>query len=265
VKPEKIIDIHCHVYPDKIAAKAVASVGQFYNIPMQGAGSVPALLQCQLEAGIETSVIHSVALRPENVVSINDFIAEQARLHPSLIGFATMHPEFDDMAAEVERCLSLGLKGFKLHPDSQAVNVDDPRLMQLYSLIEGRVPLIVHAGDYRYDYSHPRRIRNLLQAFPLLVVNAAHFGGWSVPDLAREYLEQERCYMDISSSMEYIGLRRAKELIEIYGPERMLFGSDFPMWTPAGELERFLQIDLPREWQEMILWRNAERFLKSQF
>lgn len=31
--------------------------------------------------------------------------------------------------------------------------MDDPRLMRIYEIIEGRLPLIVHTGDYRYDYS----------------------------------------------------------------------------------------------------------------
>ena len=36
-----IVDMHAHVYPDKIAEKATTSVGQFYNVPMQAVlGSV---------------------------------------------------------------------------------------------------------------------------------------------------------------------------------------------------------------------------------
>ena len=25
-------------------------------------------------------------------------------------------------------------------------------------MIEGRLPIVIHTGDYRYDYSHPRRL-----------------------------------------------------------------------------------------------------------
>ncbi|MDR1183918.1 MAG: amidohydrolase [Coriobacteriales bacterium] len=257
----KIVDVHCHIYPDKIATKATESVGRFYQIEMKGKGSTSDLLACQEQANITASIVHSVALRADNVRSINDFIAEQVHLHPSLIGFATMHQEFENMEAEIERCIALGLKGFKLHPDSQGANADDPRLMHLYEILEGRLPLILHCGDYRWDNSHPRRIREILHAFPNLVLNAAHFGGWSLCDLAVEYLEDENCFMDISSSSVYLGSRRTTELIHIYGAERILFGSDYPMWNPAEEVERFLRNNLSDAEREQICWHNAESFV----
>ncbi|MDR0350786.1 MAG: amidohydrolase family protein [Coriobacteriales bacterium] len=257
----RIVDVHCHVYPDKVAAKAVENIGRFYGIQMQGEGSVKSLLALQKQAGITTSVIHSVALRADNVQAINDFIAAQTREHPSLIGFATMHQDFEEVEAEVERCVALGLKGFKLHPDSQGVNADDPRLMRLYEIIEGRLPLILHCGDYRWDNSHPRRVKEILHSFPKLVVDTAHFGGWSLYDLAVEYLEDERCFMDISSASVYLGPRRTTELINIYGADRILFGSDFPMWNPVEEVERFLKNALSDAEREQICWHNAERFL----
>jgi predicted TIM-barrel fold metal-dependent hydrolase len=257
----RIIDAHCHIYPEKIAAKAVENVGAFYTIEMQGKGSVDDLLACQQQAGISASIVHSVALREGNVQSINDFIAATAQEQPSFIGFAAMHQDFADMEAEVERCIALGLKGFKIHPDSQGVNADDERLMRFYGIIEGRLPLILHCGDYRWDYSHPRRIREILHAFPKLVLNAAHFGGWSLYDLAVEYLEDEDCFMDLSSASVYLGPRRTTELIRIHGAERILFGSDYPMWTPAKEVERFMRNDLSEKEREQICWRNAERFV----
>jgi predicted TIM-barrel fold metal-dependent hydrolase len=257
----KIVDVHCHIYPEKVAEKAVESVGKFYGVKMHGHGTVDDLLSRQELANISSSIVHSVALREGTVRSINDFIAEQIRLHPSLIGFATMHQEFSDMEAEVERCISLGLKGFKLHPDSQSVYADDPRLMRFYEIIEGRLPLILHCGDYRWGNSHPSRIREILRAFPGLTLNAAHFGGWSLYDLAVEYLENERCFMDLSSASVYLGPRRTRELIHIYGAERILFGSDYPMWDPVEEVERFMRNDLTDEERELICWRNAERFL----
>jgi predicted TIM-barrel fold metal-dependent hydrolase len=168
------------------------------------------------------------------------------------------------MEAEVERCLALGLKGFKLHPDSQGVDADDPRLMHLYELIEGRLPLILHCGDYRWDYSHPRKIKGILRAFPKLVLNAAHFGGWSLYDLAVEYLEDENCFMDLSSASVYLGPRRTTELIHIHGADRILFGSDYPMWNPVEEVERFQKNDLTDDERERICWRNAERFLQME-
>ena len=81
-------------------------------------------------------------------------------------------------------------------------------------------------------------------------------------DLALEYLKDEKCYLDTSSSFFVMGMKRAKELIRIYGAERMVFGSDFPMWSGAEELERFMSMNLTDEENELILNKNAKNILK---
>lgn len=256
-----VIDIHAHVYPDKIAERASQSVGEFYHVGMYEGGSVEALLSATTTSPITHFVVHSVATKPGNVESINDFIAEQCRIHPEFIGFATLHQDYPDPEAEIERAMGLGLKGLKLHPDTQQVDMDDPRLMRIYEIIEGRLPLIVHTGDYRYDYSHPRRLKKILRTFPDLVVDAAHFGGWSVYDLAVEFLEDERCFLDMSSAQAFLGPRRTYELTKIYGTDRLLFGSDYPMWSPAEEFRMYDALPLTDAEKEQIYHRNAERFL----
>ena len=139
--------------------------------------------------------------------------------------------------------------------------MDDPRLMRLYEAIEGRLPIVIHTGDYRYDYSHPRRLVNILRTFPHLKVDAAHFGGWSIFDYALEYLEHENCFVDTSSALEFLGPRRTVELVRAYGPDRVMFGSDFPMWSPATEYAMLSAMPFTPEEFEAITWRTAERFV----
>ncbi len=257
-----VIDCHCHIYPGKIARRAAESVGDFYLVPMYEAeATCEKVLEICKDSPITHHIVHSVAVKASNVEGINTFIAEQCAAHPELIGFATLHQDFEDPEAEIEHAIDLGLKGLKLHPDTQKVNLDDPRLMRIYEIIEGRLPLIVHTGDYRYDYSHPRRLKNVLHAFPDLVVDAAHFGGWSVFDLAVEFLEDERCFLDMSSAQQFLGPRRTYELTKIYGCDRLMFGSDFPMWDPLDEYERYTALPFTDDELENLTWHNAERFL----
>ena len=183
-----VVDAHVHVYPEKIALRAAKSVGDFYQYPMFKEGSIPAMLAAVEGSPITHHIIYSVATKPSNVESINDFIAAECKKHPNFVGFMAMHQDYPNPEAEIERAIGLGLRGMKLHPDTQKVNMDDDRLMRIYELIEGRMPLVMHCGDYRTDFSHPRRMKRILHEFPNLVVDAAHFGGWSVFDLAVEYL-----------------------------------------------------------------------------
>lgn len=256
-----VIDAHVHLYPEKIAQRASDSVGEFYHYPMFDDGAVDTMLGAVAGSPITHHIVYSVATKPSNVQSINDFIAQTCREHDNFIGFATMHQDYPDPEAEIERAIGLGLRGLKLHPDTQGVNMDDPRLMRIYEIIEGRLPLVVHTGDYRYDFSHPRRLVNVLHTFPNLVVDAAHFGGWSIFDVAVEYLEHERCFLDMSSSQKFLGPRRTRELCEIYGTDRILFGSDFPMWNPVSELEQFAALGFSESEFANMTWHNAERFL----
>ena len=95
-----VIDCHCHIYPEKVSERAVHSVGDFYNINMEMAdGTGEKLLEVCKDSPITHHIVHSVATKPSNVESINDFIAGQCQLHPEFIGFATMHQDYEDPEA----------------------------------------------------------------------------------------------------------------------------------------------------------------------
>ena len=259
----KIIDIHTHVYPDEIAQKATDSVKVFYQIG--GAdmnGTVSMLLERGKKAGIEKFVILPVALRPDRVQGINDFIADRRDANPEFIGFGTVHAAMENMDAEVRRIMDLGLKGIKMHPDSQRFHIDDPRLYPMYEEIQGKLPIMLHMGDARYDYSHPVKLRKVLDQFPRLQAIAAHFGGYSMYETAYELLKDTDCILDVSSSIMFMEKGTAERFINLYGAERLAYGTDYPLWDPVQEVERFLQLKLTPEQTEQIAWKTATHFLK---
>jgi predicted TIM-barrel fold metal-dependent hydrolase len=261
----EIFDFHTHIYPEKIAAAAVENVGKFYLVPeMACDGRVDTLLNIGKEAGITKFLVCSVATSPKHVTAINSFITQETQKQEAFYGFGTIHPDMENPEEVIQSIMDSGLKGIKIHPETQNFNLDDPKLFALCDMFRGKLPLLIHCGDYRYDNSHPTRLVNLLHNFPDLEVIAAHFGGWSIPDLASEYLDQESCYMDCSSSLFTLGKRRMKELIRHYGAHRILFGSDYPMWNPKTELEHLMSLNLTDDEYEMILQNNAKRILKLQ-
>ncbi|MDR0456686.1 MAG: amidohydrolase family protein [Treponema sp.] len=258
-----IMDFHAHIYPHKIAAKAVASIGEFYHIPMQGDGTVENLLESGRRGGIEHFTVFSAAAVPGQAAAINDYIACACREHPEFTGFGTLHRDMENPLDEIERLIGLGLRGIKFHPDMQQFAIDDERMMDIYAAVEGRLPVIFHTGDYRHTYSHPSRLARVLDNFPRLCAVAAHFGGWSIVDIAYDYFHNRRCYFDVSSSLSFIGARRAVELIRHYGAERFLFGSDYPMWDPAACLKEFTALDLSDHEKDLILRKNAQTVLEE--
>lgn len=265
-KNYRIIDAHCHIYPDKIAQKASDATGHFYDIPSSLDGRISTLLEHGGAAGIEHFVVQSVATTQKQVSSINNFIAiAVAESGGRFTGLGTLHPDSEDMEADVNEIISLGLKGVKLHPDIQKVMIDDPRMHKMYELCEGRLPMLIHTGDYRYDYSNTNRLIPILEKYPNLTVIGAHFGGWSLWAEATEKLTgYKNLLVDCSSSLYAITPQKAKELIMAYGTHRVLFGTDYPLWTPEAELERFMQIELTEEQREDILYNNAARLFRIE-
>ena len=266
-----VIDAHAHIYPEKIASRAVDAVGAFYDMgdehgpDMHGAGTPEDLLSVCEQRPITHFIVHSVATAPKAVTTINSYIAEQCAQHPEFIGFGTMHQDLPDKEAEVERAIALGLHGFKMHPDTQRVDIDDPRLMEFYEIIEGRLPIVLHTGDFRFDFSSPRRLVRVLKAFPDLVVDAAHLGGWSIYDIGYDILHEdllnaERLFVDASSTFWWIGQRHMRELINMWGADRVMFGSDYPMWSPVVEYDLMMGCGLSDDDLERVLYRNAEAF-----
>ena len=182
-----IVDFHTHIYPNDIAEKATRNICNFYNLSTNMYGTSEELRKVGKKAGITKMVLLPVAVKPNHVQNINNFIAKESKLHNEFIGFGTIHADMDNPVKEVERIQNMGLKGIKLHPDTQCFATDDKRLNDVYEHLQGKLPVLIHCGDPRFDYSHPHRLKKLLNNFPKLTVIAAHLGGWGIFHTAFEY------------------------------------------------------------------------------
>ncbi|MBQ9774043.1 MAG: amidohydrolase [Clostridia bacterium] len=263
----QVIDAHCHIYPEKIADRAVAGTDAFYGTRAVCRGVAQELLEIGDRVGIDRFVVQSVATTPHQVERINSFIAESVATAPTrFTGLGSAHPDSPDQDAVIEQIKALGLHGIKIHPDIQGFAIDDPRMMRVYELCEEEgLPILMHTGDRRYDFSNPNRLLPVLERFPHLVVIGAHFGGWSVwDDAARALCDFENLYVDCSSTFPFAGndLAFCERLIARYGVDRVLFGSDFPMWSPEAELSTFMQLNLTDAERRMILSENAKKVYK---
>ena len=259
-----IIDAHAHIYPEKIAKKATETIGEFYDIKMQmPAGTPERLIEEGRRAGISRFVVHSVATTAHQVRSINSFIKSEMDKHPEFIGFITLHQDLteEEVISEVEWAIENGFRGIKLHPDFQKFNIDDEGAEKFYRAASGKMPILFHTGDDRYEYSKPERLVRMAKKYPKLNFIAAHFGGYRTWDDAHLYRGLENVYFDTCSSLMFISPERAKEIIDMLGAEKFFFATDFPMWDSASELERFYAIPLTEREREMIFGENIKRVL----
>lgn len=256
------IDSHCHVYPEKIAAKAVSATDKFYGVDSFGDGTTGDLMSEYKKIGIDHAIVQSVATTPKQVKSINEFIAgEVAASDGFLTGLGTLHPDSEDMEGDIKHIMELGLKGVKLHPDIQNFRVDGERLFKMYDICEKQnLTMLIHTGDYRYDNSNPDRVANVLRSFPKLKVIGAHLGGWSVwEEAAKKLSDFQNFYVDCSSSFGFTNEKIIKESIFAYGTDKVLFGTDYPMWSAEEELKKLFEFGFSEDDNQKILAKNAKK------
>lgn len=260
----RIIDFHAHIYPDKIAVKAAQAIGEFYDAPVAYHGFVAELLQSGAAIGVEKYIVHSTATKSAQVESINDYIIGETKKEPKFVGFGTIHPDYADPGTELARIKAAGLVGVKLHPDFQRFEADSPTMDAIYEILSGEgMPVLIHAGDCRYDFSGPRRIARVLDRHPALKLVAAHFGGYTEWEESFELLAGRKLWFDTSSTFWKLPAERAKKMIARHGVDKFLFGSDFPMWDHKDELARFLALGLGEADNRAILSENAEALLAA--
>jgi len=253
----QIADIHTHIFPGKIAEKASAAIGDFYNTPHMELATLENLMAQEEKVGVSYVAVSSSATSPEQASHINDFIIRSVESRPNLIPFGSLFPTMEHWEPELERIVAMGIRGIKIHPDFQKIDIDDPKAVPMYRAIsKAGIPVLFHTGDHRYDYSAPERLINLIRQVPDLVAIAAHFGGWQAWDRAYKYVMPENVFYDTSSSLMFLGKERALDYLEKMGPQRFLYGTDFPMWKPEEELVRFLDLGLDESTRDRILFGN---------
>lgn len=261
---QKIVNAHCHIYPDKIADKAVVGIRDFYDLDMSLNGKLDDLIRDGNTVGVTHYLVHSVATTPKQVKSINEFIAESVNSHPDIfVGFGTLHPDSSDIQGDFDYLIELGLKGVKLHPDFQQFAMNEERAFKIGEVVSnGKVPMLVHCGDFRYNYSNPEQIKPFLDKFPDITFIGAHFAGWSIwEEATRKLAGIPNLYVDLSSSLYDLSPETALKLIRAYGTDKVLWGTDYPMWEAESEMEYFNKIDLTDEERSQILWENSAKIL----
>jgi hypothetical protein len=259
------IDFHTHIYPDNIAFKTVSAVRERAGIDAYTDGTLEGLKRSMAAAGIDLSVVAAVATRPEQVVSIQQWLT--AIRQPGIETLAAMHPADPLNSGQMKILRQEGFRGFKLHPDYQDFFVDDPRMYPLYEAIavEGMF-ILFHAGKDRglpYPvHATPKRIAAVHKAVPELCMIAAHLGGEEAYEETAVHLLGQNLYLDTSFVLRNMPATLRERLLKEHPAERLLFASDSPWADQGEELQFLLQLPyLTESDKEKICFSNAARLL----
>jgi uncharacterized protein len=259
-----IVDFHAHAFPDSLAARAVGQLQHEGNVKAVLDGRIASLLASMDASGIETSVICSIATKPEQFDPILKWSLQIAS--PRIIPFASIHPKGPDPIGKAHRVAEAGLVGVKLHPYYQDFELDDETLYPFYRALEELGLLVVcHTG---FDFAFPRdrkgdpmRIVRLLDRVPGLRFVATHVGAWDDWDEVERYFIGKPIATDLSLSLEFLGRARGREMLLAHPADYILFGTDSPWGGQAETLRLVRDLELGDEREQRLLWQNARRLL----
>lgn len=162
-----------------------------------------------------------------------------------------------------------GLDGIKIHPNNTGVAADSEYHQAIFAFAqENQIPVAIHSyPSSGEDPSAASRIGRILELFPDLTVIVSHMGA-----LQWESLVGTHGYVDISAILpEYVrtyGIEETNRILRRFGPERLLFGSDYPdnrHLQPEEIYDSYFsilnQMDFTQEEAEMIAYGNIQRIL----
>ena len=258
-----IIDVHTHVWPDKVCGKVQEHLESLFNVKMAGEPSLDTLKRFMKKNAIDISVVNSVATRPEQVPGINDWLIKVRSDEIKI--FCAMHPDYSDWKNELKKIKEFG-DGIKLQPEFQNFYVDSEDNYPLYEEMQKLgIPVLFHCGK---ELSHtmlvrssPSRISKLIRDFPRLKIIAAHFGGFELWDEVKIHLLGKDVYMDTAYFFSFLPKEQIKELILGHRPDRMLFGTDFPLADQGKDIEFLENLDISAELKERMFSENAKELL----
>lgn len=260
----KIVDIHTHAFPEKIALRAVAKLAEHTGeyIPLLD-GRLSSLVSSMDDAGISVCCLASIATRPGQASSILEWSKSirSERVEP----LPSFHPFSPTREAEIEQIAEEGFRGIKLHPFYQDFKADDESVFPAYEQLSAAgLFVLFHSGnDISFpglDYAAPFRIAKIHKNFPGLRIVAAHLGGWHDWADVLENIVGKDIGIDTSFSHE-ADPAAVRKILSMHSPEQVYFGSDSP-WTSQKKSVSYIQsLDLSDEYKEKILSLNALKLL----
>jgi predicted TIM-barrel fold metal-dependent hydrolase len=206
----------------------------------------------------------------------NAWTCAVARENPGLVPYISLDPSMDGVAMvqEIKDRVEEGAKGIKLHPANQRFFPNDGRLYPAYHKIEELgLPIIAHSGaaallDDPEQHARPANFVDVLRNFPGLTLVLAHMARGYLDETAEIMQTHPNVYLDSSGAIEgtfashLLSDEEAMDMIRRVGPDRVLFGSDWPWYHPIKDAQRVDSLPLSPEEKCLIFRENAQRALK---
>jgi len=245
-RPERalrIVDSHCHLFTPAMMASMAGMPSMLTELRLDVAAARLRLDPADLRRSAAAHGVSDCLLLPSGtarrVARIVDIHLEAAG--GALHALGSLHPRMDGLQGELERQLDLGVRGFKLSSFSQGFDPTGEGARAMLSVIERHAPRpVVVLDPYTRAHRHfdanpahvtiPAAVTSLARRFEGIRFVGAHMGGLAAPfdELRDELRPRPNLWLDTSNALHVLDADRFARLVDDHGPERVMFGTDWP-------------------------------------
>lgn len=220
----------------------------------------------QERAGIVRTVVTSAAALYGELVYGNEWTIQQAETRDHLLVWLVLNPLRERDSYELLERFKNHPKvvGVKIHPVLHGYPADIKATFRLLERVEPLgFPVLSHGENE--SYASPARLRRIAEAFPTLTIITAHFGAGA----GGQTHEAIDAFQDCATGNLYtdMGTMRAirtgiiAQMVRAIGADRILFGTDSPLYEPMAFPTLLAAADITADERELIAHKNAERLI----
>ena len=276
-----IIDFHTHIFPPSFVGRREelssrdATFSSLHSDPRSRMATADELVAAMDASGVDVAVVMGIGWTDRDTAAeANNYIIEATDRFPGrLAGFCSVNPAWGSAAVkEVERCATAGAKGIgELHPDTQGYDLTSKMAMEPLMEAARELGLIVltHSSEpvgHLYPgkgRTTPDKLYAFVLNFPEVAIVCAHWGGGLpfyslMPEVSHA---ATNVYYDTAASPFLYRPEILSTVVGINGPDRVLFGTDFPLIKHPRHLKEIRGSSISQEAREQILGNNAQALL----
>jgi len=275
-----MLDFHTHIFSPHARehrdplAKADPIFSRIYADKETRMVGVEGLLEAMDQNGVGQSVVCGFPWQgAEPCRRENAYLLESAHRYPDrIIPFISLPQEEKAALTELEQCARAGARGIgEWAPGTYGDRLWSIETMRpLFAAIKEKgLPLLIHCNEpLGHPYPGKGRVgiaemEALVHALQGITIILAHWGGGFffyelMPEIAAMC---QGVYYDTAASPFLYNKRIYHIAIAIIGPQRILFGSDYPLIPPARYKQEMQAAGIAEKDLEAILGLNAQRLL----
>jgi predicted TIM-barrel fold metal-dependent hydrolase len=254
-----IVDGHTHIFSEAVIGHVASKKQMVEELRLDVRNAQKRFTSAALEREARMAGVNACVLLPvatvDGVMEANRSAQAVAQRTDLVHAAGSLHPSYPKNRQILVQLKSKGIRCIKLCTFSQGFDLASSEALELFDLIrtineeeDARFFVLL---DTFYKAGHffakpgetvttPTRLGSLVEAYPEIGFVAAHMGGLLAPfeEIFRHLNPRKNLYLDTSNAAHTLREEEFVKLLTVHGPDRILFGTDWPWFGPGEELER---------------------------